>query len=436
MSGSGRSYLVELSQSFMARVAMTAFRLIRNALLARVLGPEARGLFALISTLPELLTAVGAGGLNAAVAFQSARQKPAGQLLAQVLVYGCLFCLLLALLAALFLGTLGSGLALSLQLGNWLWLVVIVVPIFVLKSSLLTLHNAAGQVGAFNLLRMMESALPLLAFLSLFWFWQTHGLAAAVASWVLGLLVVIALSLRILRREGDFRLHWPAGEQKAFLGYAARSHPDALFQQLLLRVDYLFVGTLLGSEQLGYYAIATAAVELMLIVPEAVTTPLMKRLLRQGTDVAVLVPLALRVTGAVMVVASLIMFAVGDHLIVLLFGSSYLPAYQPLVALLPGIVGLCFASILRLDLLGKNRGMTLSWLAGFGAFLNIVLNLLLIPRLGLLGAAWASSISYLAATVALMIVYRRLSGCPIKQMLLVSRADIGICLRALKGSKQ
>ena len=49
------------------RLSMIALRLIRNILLARLLGPADRGLFAFLSALPELIAAVTSGGLNTAV---------------------------------------------------------------------------------------------------------------------------------------------------------------------------------------------------------------------------------------------------------------------------------------------------------------------------------------------------------------------------------
>ena len=98
--------------------------------------------------------------------------------------------------------------------------------------------------------------------------------------------------------------------------------------------------------------------------------------------------------------ACLSMAVIGEWLIVTLFGAAYQPAYPALLALLPGLLGLCYASILRLDLLGKNRPGTISLLMGLGALLNLALNLLLIPAYGIVGAAAASSIAYLAVTVA------------------------------------
>ena len=50
-------YIRQLLFSIGTKLAMLALRLLRNVLLARILGPADRGLFALLSALPELIGA-------------------------------------------------------------------------------------------------------------------------------------------------------------------------------------------------------------------------------------------------------------------------------------------------------------------------------------------------------------------------------------------
>ncbi|MCY1436989.1 hypothetical protein D9M71_531340 [compost metagenome] len=273
-------------------------------------------------------------------------------------------------------------------------------------------------------MRLTESLVPLLLFVGMFWMWQNAALEAALISWLLGLSLVVLLGLYWLGRQHAIRLCWDRSGQRELLSYSAKSHPDLLFQQVILRSDYLFISAMLGSAALGHYAMASAAAELLLIVPEAVTTPLMKRLLQQDAGMDKLTPLALRLTATVMLGACLSMALIGEWLIVTLFGAEYQPAYPALLALLPGLFGLCYASILRLDLLGKNRPGTVSLLMGLGAALNLVLNVLLIPVYGIVGAAMASSIAYLAVTLAMLLLYCKLSGVPFWQTLLVLPSDL------------
>ncbi|MBJ9976475.1 oligosaccharide flippase family protein [Pseudomonas sp. S75] len=417
-------YLRHLLLSMGTKLAMIALRLLRNVLLARILGPSERGLFALLSTLPELISAATSGGLNSAVGYQAAKQRDMGLLLTQVLVYGCLLASALTLICVALARSVGGELDIRAQLGLMAWLLLLAVPMTVLKSGLLTLHNASGGVGAFNGLRLSESLLPLLLFLGLFWMWREHALEAALISWLAGLALVLALGLWWLRRDHRLTLRWDRSGQRELLSYSARSHPDLLCQQVLLRADYLLIGALLGSTALGHYAMASAAAELLLIVPEAVTTPLMKRLLQQDAGMDRLTPLALRLTATVMLGACLGMALIGQWLIVTLFGAAYQPAYPALLALLPGLLGLCHASILRLDLLGKHRPGAVSLMMAVGAVGNLLLNVLLIPQWGIVGAAAASSIAYLSVTVAMLVLYCRLSGVRLRHTLIMLPSDL------------
>lgn len=426
-------YLRQLLLSMATKLAMIALRLLRNVLLARLLGPSERGLFALLASLPDLIAAATSGGLNSAIGYQAAQQRNLGLLLTQVLVYGCLLAGLLTLACLAVLRGFGVELEVTEQLGLLAWLLLLAVPLSVLKSGLLTLHNATGAVGAFNALRLSESLVPLLLFVAFYLLWPQAALPAALASWLLGLGLVVVLGLWWLRRGRSLRLCWDRGGQRELLAYSAKSHPDLLFQQVILRSDYLFISALLGSTALGHYAMASAAAELLLIVPEAVTTPLMKRLLQQDAGMERLTPLALRLTATVMLGACLGMALIGEWLIVTLFGSAYQPAYPALLALLPGLFGLCYASILRLDLLGKNRPGSVSLMMGAGAALNLLLNVLLIPRHGIVGAALASSIAYLAVTLAMLVLYCRLSGAAWWRVLIVLPADLLPLWRRLPG---
>ena len=60
-------------------------------------------------------------------------------------------------------------------------------------------------------------------------------------------------------------------------------------------------------------------------------------------------------------------------------------------------------------------------LAALGA--NIALNLVWIPRFGASGASLASTVSYTSLSVLLLVVYRRTTGVPWRDLLLLQRED-------------
>lgn len=70
---------------------------------------------------------------------------------------------------------------------------------------------------------------------------------------------------------------------------------------------------------------------------------------------------------------------------------------------------------------------------GAGAALNLLLNVLMIPPLGIFGAALASSIAYLAVTLAMLVLYCRLSGVAWWRTLFILPGDLLPLWRMLPG---
>jgi O-antigen/teichoic acid export membrane protein len=100
-------------------------------------------------------------------------------------------------------------------------------------------------------------------------------------------------------------------------------------------------------------------------------------------------------------------------LIRLVMPSGYAAAAAPLAVLCLGVV---FQSTIQVTAIGISIEKAtflfarLSWLS---AGLNFLLNLLLIPGYGALGAAWATTISYLALTASYMYYTQRLHPLPL-----------------------
>jgi O-antigen/teichoic acid export membrane protein len=93
------------------------------------------------------------------------------------------------------------------------------------------------------------------------------------------------------------------------------------------------------------------------------------------------------------IIFSLFIFA--DILIENLFGSGYLVGTMAFRILLIGVLFNMLSELNNQYLIGTGFPKQVFWVMFFGSILNVVLNLFLIPRYGLSGAAVATSLSYL-----------------------------------------
>jgi len=81
--------------------------------------------------------------------------------------------------------------------------------------------------------------------------------------------------------------------------------------------------------------------------------------------------------------------------------------------------------VLGTDLAGRGKPMLNTYITGFSVVLNIILNILMIPRFGILGAALATAISYSTAFIIMVFVYNKVSGNKLKDLFFFKKSDIG-----------
>ena len=82
--------------------------------------------------------------------------------------------------------------------------------------------------------------------------------------------------------------------------------------------------------------------------------------------------------------------------------------------------------------IGRGRTDLHAAVAAGGLVANLLLNLLLIPRIGFVGAAVASLVSYTAMNVAVVALYLRASAAPLSSVLLLKAQDFQAYRRAFE----
>lgn len=404
----GSELLRQVTHTLTTRVVLLPLGLLTSVMVTRALGPEGRGELAVATTLAALAVQLSNLGLPTSNTFVVARRPEllgavAANALAASVALGGLSALAVWAVAIAFprLAPTDPGL-LALCL---LW-----VPLglaYLLAQNLLI---AVQQVRASNRVEVVQRLVGIaLLTVVIAAGWATA--ASAFTASLLALLVSLALLLALLAR----RIRSPLRADRALfslhLGYGLRSYFTGLCAYLMLRIDLLMVQYMRGSEQVGYYSVAVGMADLLYMIPSTVGALLFPRLSAMQTReeqwrgasrmsllmLAALTPLAL--------VASLL----APWLTRLLFGERFLPAVPAFVWLMPGIVayGSAFASSFLLSV-----GLPWPVLAYWASFvlLNVGLNLVLIPRLGFVGASISSSITYVTCFVVLTMYARRLVG--------------------------
>lgn len=373
-------------------------RFVKTAIISRLIGPTGRGVLSLIMLIPTLLVALGSLGFGQAVVFYVAKrgyniQKVMGTTL--VFLFFCSLLLLAAGWGVLHVPFITG--APDLQIDSYQHLILAAIPLLLMSRIGLQFLVAKGHVKAFNGIGIADSLIPLIIFAVLYALGR-QPLLAAVLSWVLGLLIVSLMPYIWASKDGAYPPQFDRSFLYKGLRYGASSHLANVFQIALLRIDFLFVSYMLGPTELGYYAVATAIAELLIVLPESIAIPLIPLLFGASREESnQLTPLVAKATVLLLGAGSIVVAIVGKPVIGQIFGIPFLPSYIPLLWLLPGIIFLGGFLVLRVDMFSRKMPGMVSIFAASALVINLILTPIFIHISGgIEGAAISSSLSYLA----------------------------------------
>jgi O-antigen/teichoic acid export membrane protein len=419
-----RSFAATVVSTASTRAALVPLALATSILTARVLGPHDRGVLSLLTTMAATLTVLSRLGIYSANIYmiRHERRDPSA-VTSNALVFASLLGALGvggALLAA------RSGMAGALGETGLLLLVLAlaVVPLELSIAYARSVLHALHRFGADNARTLAGALLSLVAtFVALVVF--QAGLVGALAV-TLGTAAVMACWLvSSVRRacRGFGRLD--PGLLGATLRYGVKSYVQTLASFLHRRLDVYLLALYLSPEHVAYYAIASRVGEMTLLVPETVGQVFFPRAAArtapaQGAETAAVLRHVLVLSGVIAVAV----FLAGELLIVGLYGEAYAPAVAALGLMLPGYVMTALLTIVNRDLMARNKQQVN--IAGNVVALaaNVGLNVLLIPRWGIAGAALASTLSFSLAAVALMAFFLRETRSGLGAVLRFTASDV------------
>lgn len=173
---------------------------------------------------------------------------------------------------------------------------------------------------------------------------------------------------------------------------------------LYMRLDQVMLGEISTSKEVGDYSAAAKLVEVWYIIPMAITSSLYPFILKVKDD-----PIAyekkltnfysLLLWGSI--IAAAVTTLIAKYLILILFGEGFLDAVIVLQVYVWSVPATFMGVATSVFLLAENL-TRISFLRTFmGMVANIILNLLLIPKYGGVGAALATVISYTLVPLSL-----------------------------------
>ena len=407
--------------------------------LARLLGPSAKGRFALVLLSSQLAALIVGWGMDQALAVVSGRDRAtarsgfANALVWTAVVGGASVVFSVWLFGAPIDGPATGPLASLIPnlSGTQFLFAALAIPGELFFGLGLFALLGRKRVIPYSLIRVIRRGVLLLMIVA----------TAAVAR--LSLDVALALNLVALAITAG-AIMWVAkgdgivGPRPSMtllaeeLRFGTRALPGSLAERLQFRADSFLINIILGVRETGIYSVTSGLAETLWYVPNALGTVMFSRAVDPKADAGRIAAVLTRTTLAVALATAIPAFVFGPRLVRFIYGSQFTDAGVALRLILPGIVAYSVVAVLSRYITGRGRpGVGTLILVG-GLVVNIVANLVLIPLHGIRGAAAASSISYIVTALVTLVVFHRLSGRGWAETLVIRRSDIAALGRALR----
>lgn len=392
--------------SVAARVGSVGLGAVTTLVLARGLGPQGTGSYALALLVPSLLALIVNLGLAPSNTFLVGTGAATPRAVGQTSV---LFCLIGTGVAVLIVGAL-------YPVGAMAWLIpglavgalavgMLSLPVLMLRDALSAILLGLRKVQWVALQGLIQAVTCLSAMIVAIALLKA-GTEGALAAYVLGGVASLALVLWRLRGSGTSlqpRFHGAVAHNAATFGMLIAI--GQAIQFLNYRLDVFFVNRYSGVAAVGEYTVSARLSELLWIVPAAVGMVVFPHV--AGGDARRMIATTRRTfwaTIALGTVSAGFLALIGQPVIRVAFGAGFADAFIPMLILLPGSVLLGAAGIIANDLAGRGAPAGPTVAASVAVVVTVVLDIVLIPRYGIAGAAWASSAAY--AVYAFAVVER------------------------------
>ncbi len=403
-----------------------------NVLVTRVTGATGKGIFTLMSLLVTVGTAITALGISWAATYFIGRR-----LFPMSAITGTLLTSSLAS-AAVTLAGLGAGFAIfresyfaAVSVPQFI-VTLAIVPVVQVGNTLASIILASNRPVQFAGVTLVQWAVTLTVQAALALVGRLDPTTALLGWWV-GATVGGVVGFILVSRQVRLRLGMDRNVLSQLLAFGLKGYAANLLTFFNYRLDSLIVNGLAGVASVGIYSVAVAIAEVIWNVAGAFSTvmfPHVSSLERKEANQ--LTPVVSRNVWFVTFVAVLGLAVIGRWLIEFIFGTVMLAAVKPLLLLLPGILALSGAKILSSYLSGIGKPIYATWISAVSLALTIALDLTLIPRYGISGAAAASSVVYTITAAATLYVFHRESGAGMIETLVIRPRDFAYYARAAR----
>ena len=371
--------------------------------IGRALGPAPYGVYGIVLSLQTIVGLFLTHGVPSAISrFVAQSEEHAQSILAQAIKIQAVLAIALALTTAA-ASPLIAYLLNDMDLVGYILFIALVIflqafyPIYVQFFSGMHFFNKQAALTTLYAIAKLGGAITLLYF---------FGVYGALAGFAIGGIVAAIIGWKWTKKVGGkTQTKLPL---KKFLSFAGTYVLILVGLQILMSLDLFMVKSMLQNDaDAGYYNAAVTLSRISFFLLQALTfimLPSVSALTKPGADAkkaASFISDTLRYLIILIIPSVTLAAATSKELIILFYTETFIPAAPVLTILIIGIGSIAFYLVLASIIAGAGKGKIGTAITFGLIILSAVLGSFLIPKYGMMGAAWQTTITGIIGLVIL-----------------------------------
>lgn len=397
------------------------------AILARILGPEVQGIFTVAILLPVTLYNLFNFGFPAStVYFVGKKQIPIKEIYKTNVINSQLLAACTIVIGIFIRFVLNVEMFAAIPVDLYL-LVLLAVPFIFINYFTQCLFVGQEDFVSYNWVILIQQIVFFCGILLLVWVFDLNLKGAILSYLIAEVLKFIGIQIFISKKALDVKKgKYSTNFRKEGGRFGLKLFGSNILAFLNYRSDLFLISYFLDFSSVGIYGVAVGIVERLWLVSSAVSSVLYSRIsnLRSEEQRNEITTMSTRNTLFITLILMIVLIIIIKKIILLVFGAEYMQSADVFYFLLPGIIAGTIAKTVANDFSGRGKPEINLYISFIAVVLNVVLNIMLIPKYGIYGAAIATSISYSINALIKVLVFCRIANVSSIDLLLISNSDI------------
>ncbi len=389
--------------TFLTQIPSLLLSIIAGIFITRLLGPEGKGVFSVYTANAEILVLLFSFGTEQGIVYFISNKK-INEFKIQAVAISVL--LISSIFNFILIFNISSKLIFVENYDNLFYKAFLFALFFITFSNsiLMAFLRAKKNFKKINLVSIVNASLNLISFSTLYLLVKTGVIEISIilvfifsiSLFAINFILYLFFFLKTNKFSPNFNLNIK-NDIIPFYKFSFIGFLGMLVNFLNYRLDIWFVQYFKGSVQLGLYALAVNFAQFIMMISRMISSVMMPYLSEDNIKQRQAYFLQYSRINSLFVLSSVfVLFFLSDYLLVLLYGADFKDSVIPFKILVIGMIftgtSQLFSSYISAS--GRNDLCLLANIIGLS--FTIVLDFMLIPKYGIVGSAYATTISYLS----------------------------------------